>query len=139
MLERVARMAFLAWNRGDFELVPAIDDPEVETHIALSFLGAEPVYYGPDGHCRAMEEWNEAWSDWDATIEEVIEEGQDRVLVVARVFGEGAASGIRLDAWAAVRYTFRDGRILRVEAAFDPRRHRVLDALGALEAAGLRE
>ena len=133
MLERVAQMAFLAWNRGDFELVPEIDDPEVETHMVPAFLGAEPVYYGPAGHCRAMEEWNEAWSEWDASVEEVIEAGHDQVLIVARVYGEGAASGIRLDAWAAVRYTFRDGRILRVDIAVDPARHRVLEALGAAE------
>jgi hypothetical protein len=60
------------------------------------------------------------------------------VLIVARVYGEGAASGIGLDAWAAVRYTFRDGRILRVETAVDPTRHRALDALGVLETAELR-
>ncbi|MEK6326665.1 MAG: nuclear transport factor 2 family protein [Actinomycetota bacterium] len=139
MLERWARTAFLAWNRGDFVLVADIDDPQVETHIALTPIGADPVYYGPDGHCRAMEVWNEAWREWDGDIEAVIDEGRDRVLIVARVYGEGAASGIKLDAWVAVRYTFRDGRILRVDAAIDPDRDRALDAIGALEAAGLRE
>jgi hypothetical protein len=39
-----------------------------------------------------------------------------------------------------VRYTFREGRILRVDAAFDPDRDRALDALTAPpEPAGLRE
>jgi ketosteroid isomerase-like protein len=141
-LRRVARIAFLAWNRGDFELVPNIDDPEVETHIlqgARSPIGLDPVYYGPEGHCRAMEVWNDAWRVWDAEIEEVIDEGPDQVLIVAQVYGEGAASGIKLDEWGAVRYTFRDGRIWRVESAFDPDRDRALDALEALEAAGPRE
>ena len=45
--------------------------------------------------------WNEAWPKWDAEIDEVIEEGRDQVLIIARVFGEGAASGIRLDEWGA--------------------------------------
>jgi hypothetical protein len=35
-----------------------------------------------------MEVWNEAWREWDAEIEEVIDEGRDRVLVVARVYGD---------------------------------------------------
>jgi len=65
-------------------------------------------------------------------------------VVVARVYAEGFASGIELDEWGAVRYTFREGRILRVDAAFDPDRDRALDALvengdDPFEAAGLRE
>jgi hypothetical protein len=134
MLERTARVAFLSWNRGDFALVPHLDDPEVETHITVGghvATGLDDVYYGAEGHCRAMEIWNEAWPEWDAEIEKMIEEGRDQVLVVARVFGVGAASGIRMGAWGAVRYTFRDGRILRVEGAIDPDRGRALDALGA--------
>src|SRR5436190_1082268 len=71
------------------------------------------------------------WREWDAEVDEVIEEGRDQVLIVARVYGEGAASGIRLDEWSAVRYTFREGRILRVDGAIDPDRGRVLDALAA--------
>ena len=143
MLERAARIAFLSWNRGDFALVPALDDPEVETHIITVgsgvAIGLDPIYYGPEGHCRAMEVWNEAWREWDAEIDQVIEEGRDRVLIVGRVWGEGAASGIKLDAWGIVRYTFRDGRIVRVDAAYGPDRDRALDALGSLEAAGLSE
>ena len=134
MLERFARTAFLSWNRGDYALVPVMDDPEVEVHFTVNeriVVGSDPVFYGVDGHCRAMEEWNEAWREWDAEIDEVIEEGSDRVLIVARLHGEGAASGIRLDDWAAVRYTFREGRILRVDGAIDADRDRVLNALGA--------
>ena len=86
-----------------------------------------------------MEVWNDAWREWGGDIEDVIDEGRDQVLIIARVYGEGAASGIRLDGWGAVRYMFRDGRILRVEGAFDPDKRRALDALRALEAAGVRE
>jgi ketosteroid isomerase-like protein len=132
MLRRAAEIAFLAWNRGDFALVPNIDDPEVETHMSVgsdSVPGLDAIYYGPEGHCRAMELWNEAWQKWDAEIDEVIEEGRDRVVIVARVHAVGAASGIRLDEWGAVRYSFREGRILRVQGAFDPSRDRALELL----------
>ena len=77
--------------------------------------------------------WNEAWPKWDAEIDKIIEEGRDRVVVVARVYGEAATTGIRLDAWSAGRYTFREGLILRVEGTIDP------DRAKALEAVGLRE
>jgi ketosteroid isomerase-like protein len=136
MLGRLARIAFLLWNRGDYALVPILDDPEVETHItagARMAVGLDDLYRGPEGHCRAMETWNEAWKTWDAEIDEVIEEGRDQLLIVARVYGEGAASGIKLEEWSVVRYTFRNGRILRVDGALDP------DRAKALEAVGLRE
>lgn len=91
-----------------------------------------------------MEIWNEAWRNWRGEIQELIEEGRDRIVVVARVYAEGSASGIELDEWGAVRYTFREGRILRVDAAFDLDRDRALGALvengdDPFEAAGLRE
>jgi hypothetical protein len=65
-------------------------------------------------------------------------------VVVARVYAEGSASGIKLDEWAAARYTFREGRILRVEVAVDSDRDGALAALvenggEALKAAGPSE
>jgi ketosteroid isomerase-like protein len=136
MLRRAARIAFEAWNRGDFALVPNVDHPEVETRVAQPRLGVaigmDAVYYGPEGHCRAMETWNEAWREWSAEIEEIIEMGHDQVVVIGRIRAEGAASGIRLDEWGAVRYTFREGRIVRVDGAFDPDRGHVLELLDAM-------
>jgi ketosteroid isomerase-like protein len=123
MLRRMAEMAFAGWHRGDFALVPYVDDPEVETHVAKGSappIGLDPVYYGPEGHCRAMEVWNEAWAEWNAEIVDVIEEGRDRVLVIGRIHAVGATSGLSLDEWGAVRYTFREGRIVRVDGIFDP-------------------
>ena len=64
-------------------------------------MGLDPVYYGPEGHCRVMADWNEAWQEWDAEIDEIIEEGRDQVLFIARVSGVGAASGIKVDEWSA--------------------------------------
>ena len=136
MLQRAVRVVFLLWNRGDYALVPILDDPEVETRITVGssvVMGVDPVYYGPEGHCRVMEDWNEAWREWDAEIDEIIEEGRDQVLIVARVSGEGAASGIKVDEWSAGRYTFRDGRILRVEGALHSDKERALEALGAIK------
>jgi hypothetical protein len=147
MLREVARAAFAVWNSGDFKLVPYIDDPGVETHFMLGSgppIGFDPVYYGPKGHCRSMEIWNEAWGKWNADIEDVIDEGRDRILVIAYFRAEGSASGVKLEEWGAVRYTFRKGRIVRVDAAFDPDRDRALHVLPedkreALEATGLSE
>jgi hypothetical protein len=45
-------------------------------------------------------------------------------------YGEAATTGIRLNAWSAARYTFREGLILRVEGSIDPDRARALEAVG---------
>ena len=135
MLQRAARIIFLSWNRGDFALVPYLDHPEVETRLTVGSsvaMGVDPVYYGPEGHCRVMEDWNDAWREWDAEIDEIIEEGRDQVLFIARVSGVGAASGIKVDEWSAARYTFLEGRILRIEGALRSDKERALEALGAI-------
>ena len=92
-------------------------------------IGLDSVYYGPEGHCRSMQVWNEAWEMWDAEIDEIIELGNDRIVVVARIEAVGSASGVRLDEWGAVRFTFREGLIVRVDGAFDSDRERVVAAL----------
>lgn len=133
LLRRAARIAFESWNRGDFALVPYIDDPEIETHVMEgtgAALGFDSVYYGPEGHCRTMQLWNEAWREWSAEIDEIIDEGHDQILILARVHCVGAASGVVLDEWSGARYTFRDGRILRVDGAFHADRDGVIRALG---------
>ena len=132
MLRWVAQVAFDAWNRGDFELVPHFDDPAVETrliHGTGALIGLDSVYYGPDGHCRAMQVWNEAWERWDGEIEDILEEGRDRLVVIGRIHAVGSASGVTLNEWGAARYTFRRGRIVRVDGAFDPERERLLALL----------
>lgn len=103
------------------------------THRSAVPVGMDRVYYGPEGHCRAMQTWNEAWREWTADIDQIIDVGRDQFVVVARVHGEAAASGMTFKEWGAVRYTFREGRIVRVDGALHP------DRVGALEAVGLQE
>lgn len=131
-LRQFARTAFEVWNSGNFKLVPYIDQPDVETHFNLASgvpIGFDNVFYGPAGHCRSMEIWNEAWEKWDATIDEVIEEGRDSVIVVALIIAEGSASGVRLEEWVAVRYTFRAGKVSRVDAGLGAERESALQFL----------
>ena len=101
------------------------------TRESGSVPGMDAIYYGPEGHCRAMADWNQAWGKWNAVIDEVID-GRDEVVFVARVHAVGAASGITMDEWSAVRYIFQEGRILRVEGAVDPDRGRALELLAAM-------
>jgi hypothetical protein len=48
----------------------------------------------------------------------VIEVAQNKFLVAGRHFGEGRASGVKLEQWSAALYTIRRGKILRVDMFF---------------------
>src|SRR5947208_14385089 len=119
LLERAAHAAYETWNSDNFrELARAAADPEIEVHIEQGPdlpVGLDEVYRGPDGYCRSMEDWSGAWRSWRAEIERVIQIAPDKVLVTAHHIGEGRASGVEIEKWGAVLYTFRRGKILRVD------------------------
>jgi hypothetical protein len=118
LLERAALAAYEAWNSDNYrEVARAAADPEIEVHHAGGDLpvGLDDVYRGPDGYCQAMEDWGDSWRSWRAEIEDVVEVAPDKVLITARHIGEGLASGAKLEQWGGVLYTFRRGKILRVD------------------------
>jgi hypothetical protein len=120
LLERTAQAAYEAWNSDNFrELASAAADPEIEVHLGQGPdlpVGLDDVYYGPDGYCRSMQDWAGSWRSWRAEIEDVVEVTRDKVLVTARHIGEGLASGVEIEQWGAIIYTFRRGKVLRVDA-----------------------
>jgi ketosteroid isomerase-like protein len=105
--------------------------------VVLAYL-----HHGPNGYCQAMEEWAEAWRNWRVEVEDVIEVAQDKFLVAGRHFGEGRASGAKLERWSAALYTMRRGKILRVDMFFLADKDSVSEAIRSLaggEAVGLSE
>jgi ketosteroid isomerase-like protein len=145
LLEREARTGYEAWNRDDMEAARAFADPEVEVYVAQEAdlpVGLDEVYHGPDGYCQAMEEWADAWRNWRVEVEDVIEVAQDKFLVAGRHFGEGRASGVKLEQWSAALYTIRRGKILRVDMFFLSDKDSVSEKVRAIaegETAGLSE
>ena len=132
-LERTVRGGYQAWNRDDMEAARAYADPEVEVYVAQGSdlpVGLNEAYYGPDGYCRAMEEWAEAWRNWRVEVEDVVEVAQDKFLVTGRHFGEGLASGAELEQWSAAMYTIRQGKIIRVDMFFLADKDSVSEQLG---------
>jgi SnoaL-like domain len=119
LLERAAHAAYEAWNSDNYrEVASAAADPEIEVHAAQGSdvpVGLNDAYHGPDGYCQAMEDWGDSWRSWRAEIEDVVEVAPSKVLITARHIGEGLASGAKLEQWGGVLYTFRRGKILRVD------------------------
>jgi hypothetical protein len=146
LLERAAQAAYEAWSGDKFqELAKAAADPEIEVYAAQETdlpVGMDEVYYGPDGYCRAMEEWNAAWRSWRAEIEDVVEVAPNKVLITARHIGEGLASGAKIEQWGGVLYTFRRGKIVRADGYLFTDRGKLSEVVKSVvesEAAGLSE
>ena len=78
-------------------------------------VGLDEVYRGRDGYCQAMADWAGSWRSWRVEIEDVVEIAPNKVLVTGRHIGEGLASGVSLERWGGILYTFRRGKILRAD------------------------
>jgi ketosteroid isomerase-like protein len=121
----VVRELWDAYSRGDFDQVLALSDPYV-VMVSLE----EGALYGPDAIRKNYERWREAWEKPETVVEEVIDTG-DQVVVIARFHGRGRASGVTVEQRLYEVYTLRNGKILRVDE-FSERAE-------ALAAAGLSE
>jgi len=72
------------------------------------------AYLGRGGVERWLQEWSEAWSDWEFEPEEFIDAG-NAVIVVIRMHAKGAGSGVELDRQDAIVYRFSEDKVLRTD------------------------
>lgn len=123
----IVRRAYEAFKAGDAEALIAIADPEIEFGTSAAAPGG--TYRGHTGVRRYFKEIEGAFGDrWDAEIERVADAGDDRVILIARVFGEGKA-GEPLELHLGHVWTLRDNKLLRGTVYLDPEQ-----ALAAVEA-----
>ena len=121
------RRAYEAFKLGDVEALIAVADPEVEFGTSAAAPGG--TYRGHTGIRRYMKEIEGAFGDrWDAEIERVAEVGEDRVILIARIFGEGQA-GEPLAFHIAHVWELRNEKLLHGTVYLDP--HEALDAVEA--------
>jgi ketosteroid isomerase-like protein len=121
------RQAYEAFKRGDAEALIAVADPEIEFGTSAAAPGG--TYRGHTGIRRYMKEIEGAFGDrWDAEIERVAEVGGERVILIARIFGEGLA-GEPLELHIAHIWQLRNGKLLQGTVYLDP--HAALDAVEA--------
>jgi ketosteroid isomerase-like protein len=125
-IEAVGR-AYEAFKALDAEALIEVADPEIEFGTSAAAPGG--TYRGHTGVRRYMKELEGAFGDrWDAEIERAADVGDGRVILVARVFGEGKAHE-PLELRVAHVWELRDGKLLRGTVYLDPN-----EALAAVEA-----
>jgi ketosteroid isomerase-like protein len=98
---------------------------------ATNFPGIEGVYRGPDGMRRWMDTIRSAWDEFEVTLDEVLHDRGDVVVVGERVRGRGRGSGAEVEMRVFSMYWFEEGKV-RKRSVFTERK-------AALEAAGLSE
>jgi len=126
-IEVVGR-AYEAFKNLDAEALIAVADPEIEFGTSAAAPGG--TYRGHTGVRRYMKEIEAAFGDrWDAEIDRIADVGDGRVILIARMFGEGRA-GEPLELHVAHVWELKDGKLLRGTVYLDPH-----EALAAVEAA----
>jgi ketosteroid isomerase-like protein len=102
-----------AFNRLDMGYVLAWLDSDVELAEWPTGPGAQ-IYHGHDGVQQALDSWFESWEWMRVEILEVLET-DDRVLVTAHQRAVGKSSAIEVEIRSFNVYTFRDGKVIRIE------------------------
>ena len=120
-----------AFNRNELSVMFELVTPDVEWGATGAFPGVEDGYHGPE----AIQEWADLirseWEEFEVSLDEVLHDGDDLIVVAERLRGRGRGSGVEVEMRVFAAYWFEKGKISKRAAFTDPH--------AALEAAGLRE
>ena len=125
----VVRRIFDRWATGDFGAGLADLDPDVVFVVRRPFPEAGETV-GPDGIRKYMRGFLDNWARYAVEARSYRAAG-DTVVAKAVQRGQGKASRIEMEQEFFMLFTFRGGKIVRIES--------VLNEREALKAAGLSE
>jgi ketosteroid isomerase-like protein len=116
-LETVRR-GYEALNQGDVESALELVQPDIEWNTYLVPGPGGGTYRGYDGVRELWTDVRNIFTDYRNDPEELIEAG-DKVVSFICIRGRGSLSGAEVEARIAHVFTFRDGKILRVDSFED--------------------
>jgi ketosteroid isomerase-like protein len=127
----IVRRSNTAFNSGDHDGALADYDLDVELRDLQHAPDTPERVYGIAAVRGLMDEWDSAFDDFTAEIEDYIDGGV-LVVTVTHWHAKGKGSGIALDLRTADVFEFADRKIVRVTIGYS-------DKNAALKAAGLAE
>ena len=120
-----------AWRRGEVDQARLdLYHPDVTYEDYDLPDHAGEVFHGPAGVVEAMTSWAEPYEEMTNELERIVGSG-DCLVAIHRFRARARHTGIEFDQPSAYVYTFRDGKIIRIQGYWDPQE--------ALAAAGLEE
>jgi ketosteroid isomerase-like protein len=125
----IVRTIYQGWSEGDFRASVGLLDPHVVLVLGPEFPDAG-TYSGVEAVASYTRGLLEPWTRFSIEAEEVVAAG-DCVLARVRQRGVGSSSGIPTELRYYMLWTFRGGKVIRLEC--------FRDRTEALEAAGLGE
>jgi ketosteroid isomerase-like protein len=123
----VVGAAMAAFNARDRDRALSMCDPEIELWSPFE----QKTYRGLDEMVQWREDLAAAMEDFHMENSRILDAGGDRVVVLYRMVGRGAGSGVPVSRDLGAFWLLRNGKLLKGEIYLDQRE--------ALEAAGLSE
>ena len=117
-----------AFNRRDFEAATAGFHPDIQWIAGADLVPDAEVYRGREGVMEFWRTWLDAMDDFKLDVEDTLDVGDGRVLIVTRATGRGKDSGVPVEGRIAQLWELRDG--LSVRARMYPSRQAALEAEG---------
>ncbi len=126
--ESLIRQAARAFNERDVDEVVASMHSEAEVELIGGFDGVMgQSFQGEEGVRRFCQEWFTAFKTMTVEVERLLDAGE-RILILTRLKATGAGSDAPVELLGAAIYSFRDGKIARIDFYYD--RDQALEAVG---------
>ena len=101
------------FNRGDLSQAKANVTDDVEWGTTGTWPGLEDVYRGPE----ALDEWMQIlhaeWETFEVSLDEVIRDDGEVVVLAERLSGRGKESGVEVEMQVFSVYWSEEGKIVR--------------------------
>jgi ketosteroid isomerase-like protein len=109
------REGYEALARGDLETFTALSRERLGPDFEFHHVWDGRVFRGFEGTMEWISDARETWEDYSQEVEELIELGED-VVVVLRISARGGGSGVPVAQELAVLWTFEEGKAIRARS-----------------------
>src|SRR4029079_13001008 len=111
---KIVRDAFETYNRGDLDaFLDEYCSDDIDYRAVEGALDDQGPIHGKAAVRAFMQDWLDMFDNFAAEPLELVEAGEDKVIVVVRISGRAKLSGVETDLTYAELYTWRDRKIAR--------------------------
>jgi len=129
----IVRQLFDAIARRDSPAALVLYDEDFEwdfSRVPWGEVAGQGVHHGRDALQKVYREWRRAWEDYEESLDELIDAGEN-VISVMTARGRGRASGAEVEVHTTGVWTVRNGKIIR--SVWFPTRDEALASVGPRE------